>query len=133
MSVGAVVLTALLSAAATAAALYQLWRTRLMPDLERRARVLVDEATVTASAELTAAAEAVVPQIRDAIRAAIREGIQDAVLIPPTERIGQTARGVTSAGVNVVEASLRRIFGVPGPRPDPAAPADGPVTEPESR
>lgn len=106
-----IVLTALLSSAATAGALYVLWRQVLVPDLERRARELADEATAKASADLTAAGEQLIPQFRQAIR----DGIQDAVLSPPTERLGQTARGVTTAGVNVVEASLRRIFGTPQP------------------
>jgi hypothetical protein len=104
--IGQAVLIALLTAGATAAAMLALWRIVLVPDLERRARALADEATRNAAAEVTAAGEALVPQFRQAVR----DGIQDAVLSPPTDRIGQTARGVTSAGVNVVESSLRRIF-----------------------
>ncbi|CAN5115932.1 hypothetical protein BH23ACT9_BH23ACT9_30540 [soil metagenome] len=120
MHVGAIVLTAVLSASATAVALYLLWHTRLMPDLERRAREIAEQATADASAELGAAAEALVPQFRRAVR----DGIQDAILTPPTDRISQTARGVTSAGVNVVESSLRRILG--GERGIAPPPPSGP-------
>jgi hypothetical protein len=127
-----IVLTALLSSATTAGALYLLWRGVLVPDLERRARsmaeeataraavdleararALADVATAKAAADLTAAGEALLPQVRQAIR----DGIQDALLFPPSpERLTQTARGMTSAGVNVVESGLRRIFGTPLPR-----------------
>ncbi|MGI9016856.1 MAG: hypothetical protein ACR2HR_07105 [Euzebya sp.] len=107
-----IIVTALLSSASTAVAMYLLWRLVLVPDLEQRAREMAQQATANASAELTAAGEALVPQFRKAVR----DGIQDAVLLPPTDRIGQTARGMTTAGVNVVESSLRRIFGTPTPR-----------------
>jgi hypothetical protein len=109
-----IVATALLSSATTAGAMYLLWRIVLVPDLERRARELAEQATTDASAELTLAGEALVPQFRKAIR----DGIQDAVLSPPTDRLSQTARGMTTAGANVVEYSLRRIFGLPVPRED---------------
>ncbi len=108
-----IVLTAVTSSALTAGGFYLLWRLVLVPDLEARARQLADEATAKAAADLTVAAEALVPTFRQAIR----DGIQDAVLVPPTERLGQTARGVTTAGVNVVETSLRRIFGVASREP----------------
>ncbi len=112
-----IVLTSTLSATMTAGAFYLLWRFVLVPELEARARELgrqmAEEATARAVADLTEAGEALVPQFRQAVR----DGIQDAVLSPPTERLGQTARGVTSAGVNVVESSLRRIFGTQPPRP----------------
>jgi uncharacterized membrane protein len=106
-----IVVTALLSSAATAGALYLLWRRVLVPDLEQRARELADKATAKAAADLTAAGEALAPRFRQAVR----DGIQDAVLSPPTERIGQTARGAATVGVNVVEATLRRVFGTPPP------------------
>lgn len=116
-----IVATALLSSGATAGALYLLWRRWLVPDLESRAQRMAEQATAEASAELTRAGEALVPQFRQAIR----DGIQDAFLTLPTDRLGQTARGVTTAGVSVVEGSLRRIFGTPPPRePQPRDPHD---------
>lgn len=111
-TVWTIVATALLSSGATAGALYLLWRRWLVPDLEARAQRMAEQATAEASAELTRAGEALVPQFRQAIR----DGIQDAFLTLPTDRLGQTARGVTTAGVSVVEGSLRRIFGGPPPR-----------------
>lgn len=113
-----VLVTAVLSAALSGLVVWRLWEKVLLPltraeadrlaaDVQRRAEVLADETVTRAEAELTAAGEALVPKFRRAVR----DGIQDAVLAPPTERLGQTARGVTNAGVNVIEASLRRIFG----------------------
>lgn len=126
-----IVMTALLSSSMTAGAIYLLWRLVLVPQLDARVaelevkvdeievrarelgREMAEEATARAVVDLTTAAEALVPQFRQAVR----DGIQDAVLSPPTERLSQTARGVTNAGVNVVESSIRRIFGTPQPRP----------------
>ena len=122
MTAAAIVLTAVLSAITTALAMLLLWRVVLLPELERRARTLADEATAQAARELTLAAEAMMPRVRQAIR----DGIQDAILVPPTDRLGQTARGVTSAGVNVVETSLRRIFGAPLRPERPAERGDPP-------
>lgn len=108
--------TALLSAALTGAVLYQLWVRRIMPELEAQARVVAEEITADAVHRLNEQAMetggVLVPQFRQAIR----DGIQDAVLTPPTDRLGQTARGAATAGVNVVESSLRRIFGLPTDR-----------------
>ena len=180
-----IILTALLSSATTAGAIYLLWKSVLMPDLEQRAGQFTQQATADASAELAAAgssladesiekarlqlvqtieglsqdatatarteleqtgrrladeaierareqlaetgqalaadatadavselnaaAEALIPRFRQAVR----DGIQDAVLTPPTDRIGQTARDMTNVGVGVVESSFRRIFGPP--------------------
>lgn len=113
-----VVVTALLSAALSGVVVWWLWHRILLPSAEEQARVLAEELTADARAELTEAGEALVPQFRQAIR----DGIQDAVFQPPTDRIGQTARGMTTAGVNVVEASLRRIFGVGPPQHPPPQP-----------
>ena len=131
-TVWTIVATALLSSAATAGALYLLWRRWLLPDLEVRAQQLAEQATADASAELTRAGESLVPQFRQAIR----DGIQDAFLTLPTDRLGQTARGVTTAGVSVVEGSLRRIFGTPPPREGPTRegpPRDHPGPEGPAR
>lgn len=109
--------TALLSAALTGAVLYRLWTTRILRELEAQARAVSEEITTEAIERLNQQAletgEVLVPQFRQAIR----DGIQDAILTPPTDRLGQTAREAANAGVNVVEASLRRIFGVPPQRP----------------
>ncbi|WP_116714396.1 hypothetical protein [Euzebya tangerina] len=79
-------------------------------ELEERAQALADEKTRAATEELTAAGEALIPRVRRGVR----DGIQDALLTPP-DRLTQTARDMTNVGVNVMESSLRRIFGTPPP------------------
>lgn len=110
-----IVVTAVISAAISVGAVWWLWHKVLLPDTELRVRELADELTANASQQLTESGEALVPKFRRAVR----DGIQDAVLAPPTDRIGQTARGVTTAGVNVADAVLRRIFGTSSSSPTP--------------
>ncbi|WP_108664036.1 hypothetical protein [Euzebya rosea] len=116
-----VVVTAVLSAALTGAVLYWLWSRRVMPVLEDRARTVAEEVTADAVVRLREEALRTGDDLAPKFRQAMRDGIQDAVFAPPTERIGQTARGVTNAGVNVMDAAFRRLFGSPAdpsPRPE---------------
>lgn len=108
-----VVVTAVLSAALTAAVLWWVWHRRVLPHLEAQARAVADEVTSDAIERLRREAIVTGDELAPKFRQAVRDGIQDAVLSPPTDRLGQTARGVTTAGVNVVDATLRRIFGTP--------------------
>ena len=113
-----VVVTAVLSAALTGAALYLLWSRRIMPQLEAQARAVAEEVTDDAVRRLREEALRTGDDLAPKFRQAMRDGIQDAVFAPPTERIGQTARGVTNAGVTVMDAAFRRLFGAPPARED---------------
>lgn len=114
----AILVTAILSSVLTGAVLYRLWETRLLPQLERQARLVAEEVTIDATERLRLQAVETGGELVPQFRTAIRDGIQDAVRNPP-DLLSQTARGMTSAGVNVVEGSLRRIFGTPtGRGPD---------------
>ena len=108
-----VVVTALLSAALTGAVLYWLWSRRVLPELEGQARAVAEEVTQDAIVRMREEALRTGDDLAPKFRQAMRDGIQDAVFAPPTERIGQTARGVTNAGVNVMDAAFRRLFGSP--------------------
>ena len=102
-----VVVTAVLSAALTGVALYLLWNRRIMPQLEAQARAVAEEVTDDAVRRLREEALRTGDDLAPKFRQAMRDGIQDAVFAPPT------ARGVTNAGVTVMDAAFRRLFGAP--------------------
>lgn len=110
-----IVLTAVLCSATTVAAVWVLWHRVLLPGVEQRARVVLAEVTDDAEIRLQALGD----ELAVNFRAAVRDGIRDAVLTPPTASdLTAGARVVTRSGVSVFEEGLRRVFGITARDPD---------------
>lgn len=102
-SLGAIVLTALLTSAFTLGAAWLVFQRHLKARLE--------EAIEAKAAELSAVLEA---RVRDGVRRGIRDGLVDL----PSDVMRKTRRGITETGAGLLGDGINTILGTPGRRRD---------------
>ena len=103
--------TALLSSALTLGASYLLFQRKLKNDLRARFEELSVEAKERIKQGVIEAGMELLPKLRSEVREGFKEAVRDAV---KPDVIEKTAKNMADIGSNLIENSLKALFGTKG-------------------